>query len=56
MARPGTVIGWKLPLNQRSALLERFPPRYEKLIADHVTLQFGAAISAKVRLHSVYAR
>src|SRR4051794_39087898 len=42
MARPGTVIGWKLPQDERSALLERFPPRYESVIADHVTLSVGA--------------
>ncbi|MBA2467453.1 MAG: hypothetical protein H0V46_07620 [Sphingomonas sp.] len=41
MARPGTVTGWKLPLDERSALLERFPPRYENVIADHVTLAVG---------------
>ena len=29
MAKPGTVIGWKLPRDEREALLERFPPRYE---------------------------
>jgi hypothetical protein len=43
MARPGTVTGWKLPQDERSALLERFPPRYEAVIADHVTLRVGAA-------------
>jgi hypothetical protein len=42
MAKPGTVIGWKLPGDERSALLERFPPRYENVIADHVTLSVGA--------------
>jgi hypothetical protein len=43
MARPGSVIGWKLPQDEQSALLERFPPRYEKVIADHVTLSVGAS-------------
>lgn len=38
MAKPGTVIGWKLPRVERSALLDRFPPRYGNVIADHVTL------------------
>lgn len=38
-ARPGrTVVGWKLDRAQRADLLERFPPRYEKTVADHVTL------------------
>ena len=42
MAKPGTVIGWKLPQNERERLLERFPPRYDEVIADHVTLHTGA--------------
>src|SRR6185503_9674701 len=41
MAKPGTVTGWKLQRDERSALLERFPPRYENVIADHVTLRVG---------------
>jgi len=36
------VTGWKLPRDERSALLERFPPNYEQVIADHVTLGVGA--------------
>ena len=43
MARPGTVTGWKLPPDERLALLERFPPRYGEVIADHVTLSVGVA-------------
>jgi hypothetical protein len=43
MAKPGTVTGWKLPPDERAALLERFPPRYAEVIADHVTLRVGAA-------------
>lgn len=43
MARPGTVTGWKLPRDERDRLLERFPPKYETVIADHVTLQVGAS-------------
>jgi len=39
---PGTVTGWKLPRDERSALLERFPPKYDDVIADHVTLSAGA--------------
>lgn len=42
MAKPGTVTGWKLPRDERSALLERFPPRYANVDADHVTLRVGA--------------
>jgi hypothetical protein len=37
------VTGWKLPSdNERERLLERFPPKYEQTIADHVTLRSGA--------------
>jgi hypothetical protein len=42
MAKPGTVTGWKLPADYRAMLLERFPPKYENVVADHVTLQVGA--------------
>ncbi len=42
MAKPGTVTGWKLPDEERDRLLERFPPRYENVIAHHVTLRVGA--------------
>ena len=42
MANPGTVTGWKLPRDERDVLLARFPPRYENVIADHVTLRVGA--------------
>jgi hypothetical protein len=38
MARPGSVIGWKVDRGEREALLERFPPRYGERVADHVTL------------------
>ena len=43
MARPGSVIGWKLDRQQRDQLLEQFPPRYRDTIADHVTLKSDAA-------------
>ena len=43
MAKQEFVIGWKLPEGERDALLERFPPRYEKVVADHVTLRADAA-------------
>ena len=42
MAKPGTVTGWKLTRDEREQLLQRFPPKYEKVIADHVTLRTGA--------------
>jgi hypothetical protein len=31
-------IGWKLDPHCRDTLLERFPPRYSKVVADGVTL------------------
>ena len=43
MARPGSVIGWKLDRAQRDQLLEHFPARYADEIADHVTLRTDAA-------------
>jgi len=42
MAKPGTVTGWKLPEIERELLLARFPPKYQNVIADHVTLRVGA--------------
>ena len=37
--RPGhTVVGWKLDPDLRAELLESVPPRYERAVADHVTL------------------
>ena len=42
MAKPGTVTGWKLSSDERAALLERFPPKYENVVADHVTLRVSA--------------
>src|SRR5215469_14624775 len=42
MAKPGTVTGWKLPQTERELLLRRFPPEYENLVADHVTLRSKA--------------
>jgi hypothetical protein len=38
-AGPGSsVIGWKLLDAERNALLERLPPRFADVVADHVTL------------------
>ena len=42
MARPGSIIGWKVDRGQRNELLERFPPRYRDVVADHVTLSSDA--------------
>jgi hypothetical protein len=42
MAKPGTVTGWKLPQTERELLLQRFTPKYENVVADHVTLRVGA--------------
>jgi hypothetical protein len=42
MAQPGTVTGWKLPQVERELLLRQFPPKYENVVADHVTLRTGA--------------
>ena len=42
MTETGTVTGWKLPEVERELLLRRFPPKYEKVDADHVTLRVGA--------------
>jgi len=42
MTKPGTGTGWKLPQVERDLLLQRFPPRYDNVVADHVTLVVGA--------------
>jgi hypothetical protein len=39
----GSVIGWKLDEAQRRELVQQFPPRYRKLVADHVTLRSKVA-------------
>ena len=41
-----SVIGWKLDRNQRSELLQQFPPKYRNVDADHVTLSVGSSPSA----------
>jgi len=48
MAKPGTVTGWKLSRREREMLLERFPPKYENVIADHVTLRTGATPATRL--------
>lgn len=37
-----SVTGWKLDEGQRQALLERFPPAWPDVIADHITLDAAA--------------
>lgn len=34
-------VGWELPLPERTRLLELVPAKFERVIAHHVTLQFG---------------
>lgn len=38
---PQQITGWKLFPVERDRLLVRFPKRYDRLVADHVTLRFG---------------
>lgn len=42
MAKPGSVIGWKVDRGEREELLRRFPPRYQEPVADHITLETKA--------------
>lgn len=35
-------IGYRLSPQSREALLEAFPPKYSRVICDHITYQFGA--------------
>ncbi|WP_030541120.1 hypothetical protein [Sphingobium sp. DC-2] len=37
------VTGWKLDAEERKVLLERFPPLWPDIIADHVTLDAKAS-------------
>ena len=54
MAKYGAVTGWKLPRDERERLLEHFPPEYENVIADHVTLRVGGTeLPPKPRAHIV---
>lgn len=39
------VIGWKLDEAERPGLLERFPPLWPDIIADHITLSADASAS-----------
>jgi len=37
------TLGWKLDRAQRESLLAALPPRYERHVADHVTLSVGGS-------------
>jgi hypothetical protein len=37
------VTGWKLDRSERDQLLQQFAPRYEQVVADHVTLKPGGS-------------
>ncbi len=43
MAHQKKITGWKLDRGQRERLLQRFPPSYRNVVADHVTLAVGEA-------------
>jgi hypothetical protein len=36
-----SIVGWRVPRDERERLLERFEPLYPDVVADHVTLRFG---------------
>ena len=46
MTNAKRITGWKLDRSQRTELLQQFPPRYPNVVADHVTLKFGAGSEA----------
>lgn len=39
-------MGWKLDAAERETLLAQFAPRYERVVADHVTLRPGVDASS----------
>ncbi|QCN97847.1 hypothetical protein D3093_22080 (plasmid) [Azospirillum argentinense] len=41
MTRRGGYVGWALPEAERARLLARFPARYARTVAHHVTLAHG---------------
>ena len=43
------IAGWKLDRDDRRALLDRFPPKYAKAVADHVT--YGRVPPAELPSH-----
>lgn len=40
------VIGWLVPAEERARLLDQFAPRYERVVADHVTYKAGVVEDA----------
>lgn len=40
------TIGWKLDPAQRQELLQQFPPRYARVVADHITFKSAAGADA----------
>ena len=43
-----SIIGWKLDPSQRKELLQQFPPKFDNVIADHVTLTARASEQASL--------
>jgi hypothetical protein len=43
------IVGWKLDRRDREDLLARFPPKYTRTVADHVT--YGRVPRAELPLH-----
>ena len=41
MTRRESVVGWKLDRTERESLLDIYPPQYDEVVADHVTLAVG---------------
>ena len=41
------VTGWKLDRAQRDTLLARWPPKYRRAVADHVTLRANVPATAR---------
>lgn len=53
-ARPGdSVIGWKVHPDDRAQLLARFPPKYARTDADHVTLRSRVAAGSMLPAETV---
>ncbi|WP_353859894.1 hypothetical protein [Azospirillum formosense] len=45
MTHRGGYVGWALPEAERARLLTRFPARYARTVAHHVTLAHGVPAS-----------
>jgi hypothetical protein len=53
-APPGdAVIGWKVDPDDRAQLLARFPPKYARTDADHVTLRSRVAVDSALPAETV---